>query len=126
MEIFYVIIGILLLVFLISYVRLHTFLAFLIVTLLLGLVFGMKPEQLIKSFQNGIGNTLGSLFPIIALGAMLGKVIGISGAAQQISTKMIEWVGVKHIRWAFMITGFLVGLPLFYSCHGNGMHVRFD
>ena len=115
MEILYVIIGIVLLVVLISYVRLHTFLAFLIVTLLLGLVFGMKPEQLMRSFQNGIGNTLGSLIPIIALGAMLGKIIGISGAAQQISTKMIEWVGVKHIRWAFMITGFLVGLPLFYS-----------
>ncbi len=115
MEILYVIIGIVLLVALISYVRIHTFLAFLIVTLALGLFLGMKPEQLMKSFQNGIGSTLGSLIPIIALGAMLGKLIGISGAAQQISTKMIEWVGVKHIRWAFMITGFLVGLPLFYS-----------
>jgi len=75
----------------------------------------MKPDLLIKSVQNGIGSTLGSIAGIIALGAMLGKLIGISGAAQQISMKMIEWVGIKHIRWAFMFTGFIIGLPLFYS-----------
>jgi Gnt-I system high-affinity gluconate transporter len=45
----------------------------------------------------------------------LGKLVAVSGAAQQISYTLIEWVGVKHIRWAFMITGFIVGLPLFYS-----------
>jgi gluconate transporter len=115
MEIVYAIVGILILVLLISYIRIHTFLAFLIVTMGIGLALGMKPEQLMKSVQTGIGSTLGSLVGIIALGAMLGKLVGISGAAQQISSKMIEWVGVKHIRWAFMITGFIVGLPLFYS-----------
>ena len=107
--------GILLLVFLISYVRIHTFLAFLIAALCLGLVLGMKPEAMMKAIQNGIGSTLGSIVAIIALGAMLGKIVGTSGAAQQISQSMVALVGVKHIRWAFMLTGFIVGLPLFYS-----------
>jgi len=107
--------GILILVLLISYCRLHVFLAFLIVTLLLGLVLGLKPEVLMKSVQDGIGSTLGSIATIIALGAMLGKLVGISGAAQQISIKMMRWFGAKYIRWAFMLTGFVVGLPLFYS-----------
>ena len=115
MAIFITIIGILLLVLLISYFRIHTFLAFLIVSMGIGLALGMKPEALMKAVQNGIGSTLGSIVGIIALGAMLGKLIAVSGAAQQISSKMIEWVGVKHIRWAFMFTGFIVGLPLFYS-----------
>jgi Gnt-I system high-affinity gluconate transporter len=115
MAIFATIAAILVLVLLISYFRMHTFLAFLLVTAGIGLVLGMRPEALMKSVQTGIGGTLGSIAAIIALGAMLGKLIGLSGAAQQISTKMIEWVGVKHIRWAFMITGFIVGLPLFYS-----------
>jgi Gnt-I system high-affinity gluconate transporter len=115
MAIFITIIGILLLVLLISYFRIHTFLAFLIVSMGIGLALGMKPEALMKAVQNGIGSTLGSIVGIIALGAMLGKLIAVSGAAQQISSKMIEWVGVKHIRWAFMLTGFIVGLPLFYS-----------
>ena len=115
MAIFITVTGILLLVFLISYFRIHTFLAFLIVSMGIGLALGMKPEALMKAVQNGIGSTLGSIVGIIALGAMLGKLIAVSGAAQQISSKMIEWVGVKHIRWAFMLTGFIVGLPLFYS-----------
>jgi Gnt-I system high-affinity gluconate transporter len=115
MAILTTIIGILLLVLLISYFRIHTFLAFLIVSMGIGLVLGMKPEVLMKAIQNGIGSTLGSIVGIIALGAMLGKLVAVSGAAQQISYKMIELVGIKHIRWAFMLTGFIVGLPLFYS-----------
>jgi gluconate transporter len=115
MSIAITIIGILILVLLISYVRIHTFLAFLLVSIGIGLCLGMSPEALMKSIQNGIGSTLGSIVGIIALGAMLGKIIAISGAAQQIAQTMIDWVGTKHIRWAFMITGFIVGLPLFYS-----------
>ncbi len=115
MAILTTILGILVLVFLISYIRLNTFVSFLVVTLGIGLVLGMKPDQLMLSVQNGIGSTLGSLVGIIAFGSMLGKLIGISGAAQQISSKMTEWFGIKHIRWAFMVTGFIVGLPLFYS-----------
>ena len=115
MDILTTVIGILLLVLLISYFRLHTFLAFLVVSIGIGLVLGMTPEALMKAVQNGIGSTLGSIATIIALGAMLGKLVAVSGAAQQISLKMIELVGIKHIRWAFMITGFIVGLPLFYS-----------
>ena len=115
MAILTTLIGILFLVLLISYFRIHTFLAFLVVSIGIGLVLGMKPEALMKSVQNGIGSTLGSIVGIIALGAMLGKLVAISGAAQQISLKMIELVGIKHIRWAFMLTGFIVGLPLFYS-----------
>jgi Gnt-I system high-affinity gluconate transporter len=115
MAILTTLIGILFLVVLISYFRIHTFLAFLIVSIGIGLSLGMNPEALMKAVQNGIGSTLGSIVGIIALGAMLGKLVAVSGAAQQISYTLIEWVGVKHIRWAFMITGFIVGLPLFYS-----------
>ncbi len=115
MEILATISGIVILVLLISYVRVNTFLAFLIVSIGLGLVLGLDTMSVMKAVQNGIGGTLGSLTGIIVLGSMLGKVIGLSGAAQQISNKMVEWVGVGRVRWAFMITGFIVGLPLFYS-----------
>jgi Gnt-I system high-affinity gluconate transporter len=107
--------GILLLVLLISYFRVHPFLAFLVVSMGIGLVLGMKPDALLTAIQTGLGSTLGSIVSIIALGAMLGKLVAVSGAAQQISVKIIALVGIKHIRWAFMLTGFIVGLPLFFS-----------
>ena len=65
--------------------------------------------------QKGIGGTLSSITAIIALGAMLGKLVAQSGAAQRIAVNMMALVGTRHARWAFMVTGFIVGLPLFYS-----------
>ena len=107
--------GIIALVGLISYVRLHAFLAFLLVSLGVGLGLGMAPALILQSIQTGIGSTLGSILSIIALGAMLGKLVAQSGAAQRIATSMMTLVGVRNVRWAFMVTGFVVGLPLFYS-----------
>ncbi|GAB3258551.1 gluconate transporter [Larkinella harenae] len=109
------ILGILALIALISFVRLHTFLAFLAVSLGVGLALGQKPLEILDSVQKGIGGTLGSITAIIALGAMLGKLVAQSGAAQRIAIQLMDLVGTKHARWAFMVTGFIVGLPLFYS-----------
>lgn len=107
--------GLIVLILLISYFKIHTFLAFIMVSLGVGLALNMKPDAILRAIQQGTGNTLGSIVAIIALGAMLGKLVAQSGAAQRISTKMMEIIGTKHVRWAFMITGFIVGLPLFYS-----------
>ena len=105
--------GILVLIALISVVRLHAFLAFLVVSMGVGLAF--KPPLVLDAIQKGIGGTLGSITAIIALGAMLGKLVAQSGAAQRIAVTMMTLVGTRHARWAFLITGFIVGLPLFYS-----------
>jgi Gnt-I system high-affinity gluconate transporter len=108
-------VGILALVALISIVRLHPFLAFLAVSLGVGLALGIKPLAIMDAIQKGIGSTLGSITAIIALGAMLGKLVAQSGAAQRIAQKIMELVGTRNARWAFLVTGFIVGLPLFYS-----------
>ncbi len=107
--------GILALILLISVVRLHAFLAFMAVSLGVGLALGLRPLVIVDAIQKGIGSTLGSITAIIALGAMLGKLVAQSGAAQRIAVNMMELVGTPRARWAFMITGFIVGLPLFYS-----------
>ncbi|GAB3900970.1 gluconate transporter [Larkinella knui] len=109
------ILGILALIALISLARIHTFLAFLAVSLGVGLALGQKPLEILDSIQKGIGGTLGSITAIIALGAMLGKLVAQSGAAQRIAVQLMELVGTRHARWAFLVTGFIVGLPLFYS-----------
>jgi len=52
---------------------------------------------------------------ILGLGAMLGKLVADSGAAQQITTQLVAKFGVKHVQWAMVVTGFIVGIPMFYS-----------
>jgi Gnt-I system high-affinity gluconate transporter len=115
MPILIVIAGLLLLILLIAVLKLNTFVAFVIVSILVGLAEGMNPDSVIKAMETGIGNTLGSLVIILSFGAMLGKLVADSGAAQRISTGLVRKFGNKHIHWALMITGFVVGIPLFYN-----------
>ncbi|WP_420603044.1 gluconate:H+ symporter [Flagellimonas sp.] len=115
MPIVFVIIGILLLFLLIAKFKLNAFLSFIIVCLFVGISQNMNLDALVKAIQAGIGNTLGFLVLILGLGAMLGKLVADSGAAQRITTKLVSWFGVKYVQWAVVLTGFIVGIPMFYS-----------
>lgn len=103
------------LVLMITWGKINPFLAFLIVSIAAGLLLGIPFNKVIASVQFGIGDTLGSLVIIIALGAMLGKLVADSGAAQKIASVMMEAFGVKYIQWALVVTGFIIGIPLFYG-----------
>jgi Gnt-I system high-affinity gluconate transporter len=115
MTIFIVIICILSLVLLISWGKINAFLAFLVVAIATGLMLGIPLTKITQSVQKGIGDTLGSLVIVIALGAMLGKLVAESGAAQKITNVLMKAFGPARIQWALMITGFIVGIPLFYN-----------
>lgn len=115
MPIAIIVIGILLLLLLIVRVKLNAFLAFILVCLFVGIGMGMELEALVKSIQDGIGSTLGFLVLILGLGAMLGKLVADSGAAQQITEKLVAAFGIKNVQWAVVLTGFIVGIPMFYS-----------
>jgi Gnt-I system high-affinity gluconate transporter len=95
--------------------KVSPFLSLLIVALLTGLRLGMDPADLLKSVEKGVGSTLGGLALIICLGAILGKILEISGAAEQISSTLIKSFGQKNIQWAVLLTGFLIGIPLYYN-----------
>ena len=106
---------IILLVLLNTWAKVNPFLAFLIVSIIAGLLLGIPLTKVTASVQKGLGDTLGSLAIIICLGAMLGKLIAQSGAAQKIAEVLVKAIGVKHIQWALVVTGFIVGIPLFYG-----------
>ncbi len=106
---------ILLLVLLISWAKVNAFLSFLIVAVITGLVLGIPLDKISYSVQKGIGDTLGSLVVVIVMGAMLGKLVAESGAAQKITAVLMKLFGEKNLQWALMVTGFIVGIPLFYN-----------
>jgi Gnt-I system high-affinity gluconate transporter len=103
------------LILLITYFKINAFLAFLIVSVLVGLLLGISPATIMGSVQKGVGDMLGSLVIVIVSGAMLGKLVADSGAAQQIAESMVRIFGAKYMHWALMITGFTIGIPLFYN-----------
>ncbi len=108
-------IGILCLILLIIWCRLDTFIAFMVVSIGLGLASGLDIARITAAVQKGIGGIMGSLVIILGFGAMLGRLIADSGAAQQITQSLVRLSGIRRIQWAMALSGFLVGLPMFYS-----------
>ena len=98
-----------------TYKKFSPFLSLLIVALLAGLALGMEPAVLLKAVKAGVGSTLGDVALIICLGAVLGKILEMSGAARQIANTLIHSFGEKNIQWAILLTGFMVGIPLYYN-----------
>ena len=115
MTILVLVLCILLLVALIAWAKVNAFLAFIIVALLAGCFFGMPFTAVIVSINKGLGDTLGSVAIIIVLGAMLGKLVAESGAAQRIAHFMHDLFGAKYVSYAMALTGFIVGIPLYYN-----------
>lgn len=103
------------LVVLITWAKVNTFLAFLVVSIAAGLLLGIPMNRISQSVNKGLGDTLGSIIIIIVLGAMLGKLVAVSGAAQRIALVFKNIFGYKYIGWAMSLTGFIVGIPLFYN-----------
>jgi len=71
--------------------------------------------SVLKSLQKGMGDTLGSLAMVLGFGVMLGKILSETGAIQRISSGMINSFGVKNIKLALVLTGFVVGIAMFYN-----------
>ncbi len=106
---------IILLVLLVSWLKVNPFVAFLIVSITAGLLLGIPLNSVTKSVQRGLGETLGAISVIICVGAMIGKLVAASGAAQKIAEVLVNGFGVKYIQWALVVAGFIIGIPLFYE-----------
>lgn len=115
MALLIILVCIILLVLLVSWVKLNPFIAFLIVSIAAGLMLGIPINKVTASVQKGMGDIMGQLLIIICLGAMLGKLVAVSGAAQKIAEVLVKAVGEKYIQWALVTAGFIIGIPLFYG-----------
>jgi len=103
------------LVLLVALAKMHPFLAFILVSAGAALALGMPMADVPAAVRKGIGDILGSLAIVIVTGAMLGKIVVESGAAQRIADVLVNAFGERRMAWAMALTGFIVGIPLFYG-----------
>lgn len=115
LPIIWVIVGVALLLFLNMKLKLNSFLALLISAMVVGVLNGMPLPDLVKTITSGVGGTLGSLLLIIGLGAVLGKLMVDSGAAQRVATTLLNKFGIKNVQWAIIIVGAIFGIAVFYE-----------
>jgi Gnt-I system high-affinity gluconate transporter len=115
MPLIIVICGISLFLLLILVFKLNPFLAFMIVSISVALAVGMTVDKAVASIQKGIGSTMGVIVPVLGFGAMLGKLVSESGAAQRITSRLVGNLGTRNIQTSLMLAGFIVGIALFYE-----------
>ena len=111
----YALIAVIALVILIARFKLNPFITLVIVSVALGFAVGMPMGDIIKSFEAGVGGTLGHIALVIGLGTMLGKMMAESGGAERIALTLIDFFGEKNVHWAMVTIAFIVGLPVFFE-----------
>ncbi|MBL0357478.1 MAG: gluconate transporter [Chitinophagaceae bacterium] len=111
--ILFIVVGVLIL--LTTSFKVSPFIALILVSLLAGFLLGIPLAGIAKSVQKGIGDMLGSILVILSAGAMIGKLVAESGAAKVIADKIMQVCGEKYLQWGLMLTGLVIGIPLFYN-----------
>nr|WP_282553409.1 gluconate:H+ symporter [Providencia sneebia] len=106
-------VAIFVLIFLVLRTRVHALLAMLIAAAIAGLSGGLSATETVAVITKGFGTTLGGIGIVIGLGVMMGRVLEVSGAAEQIAYSFIRWLGKKREEWALAITGYIVSIPIF-------------
>jgi len=115
MPLLIVVLGICFFLLLILVLKLNPFLSFIIVSLSIAIAVGMSVDKAVESIQKGIGSTMGVIVPVLGFGAMLGKLVSESGAAQKITSRFVGNLGSRNIQTSLMLAGFIIGIALFYE-----------
>ena len=102
-------------VVLIVWAKFHPFLALMLGTAVLGAVAAVAPLDVLHAFIEGLGTTFGTVGLLIALGAMLGKLLADSGGANQIVDRIVQRVGPTRLPWAMALIAGIIGLPMFFE-----------
>ncbi|MGV7208495.1 gluconate:H+ symporter [Oxalobacteraceae bacterium A2-2] len=110
-----VLLSVALLALLIAWGKVQPLLAFVLAALAAALMLGMPLAAIPKAIEKGIGELLGSLTVVVCLGAVFGKLVADSGAAQRIASYLIAVFGAPRMPLALTLTGFVVGIPLYYN-----------
>ncbi|TMM33044.1 MAG: gluconate transporter [Actinobacteria bacterium] len=108
-------VGIAVIVLLITWGKVHPFLALILGSLTVGLGTGLAAADVIKQFESGFGSTLASVGILVGLGTMLGKLLADSGGADQVVRTILGRAGERRLPWAMTLIAMIVGLPLFFE-----------
>ena len=107
--------AIALLLFMISYLKFNPFMSLIIASIATGILMQMPLVALVTAIKKGAGETLGGIVLTLGFGVMLGSILSETGAAQRISSGLIRFFGEKRIKLAMVLTGFIVGIAMFYN-----------
>jgi len=107
--------GVAIVVVLITWARIPAFIALAAGSFFVGLGARMPLADIPRAFQQGVGDTLGFIAMVVGLGTVVGKLLAESGGAVVVSRALVAVLGERRLDWAMLVSGFLIGLPVFFS-----------
>ena len=107
--------AVLVLLFLIMRLKMHAFLALVLVSLLTALAARVPLEDVVTTLTTGFGATLASVALLVGLGAMLGRLLEFSGGAQVLADSLIRRFGEDRAPLALGVAALLFGFPIFFD-----------
>ncbi|MEO9239914.1 MAG: gluconate:H+ symporter [Jatrophihabitantaceae bacterium] len=109
------VVGIAIIVMLIVALKVHPFMALIAGSAFVGLAAGVPLPKIISNFETGVGSTLQEVGLLIALGAMLGKLLADSGGADRIIDTLLARASKAMVPWAMALVAVVIGLPMFFE-----------
>jgi len=103
------------LVLLVTWRKMNPFLALFLASLVVGVGAGLTPLVTLKHFQDGLGATMTGIAAVIALGAILGKLLAESGAAQVLAERFSRFFGPERVGWCVAALAVSVGLVTWFA-----------
>ena len=107
-------IGIAIIVVLIVWLKLHAFLALTVGALFVGVGSGIPLGKVTASYENGVGGVLGYVGVLIALGAMVGKLLADSGGADKVVDTLLRGKP-STLPWKMALIAAIIGIPMFFE-----------
>lgn len=108
-------VAVALVVLLTTWVRIPAFISLTVGAAIVGLAARMPLLDIARAFQSGIGDTLGFVAMVIALGTVIGKLLAESGGAAAVATAIVRAFGERRLTWAMLIAALIIGLPVFFQ-----------
>lgn len=93
--------------------KLHPFLALIIAAIGYGLCSGLPLDQIIKSVNNGFGNTVGSIGIVIVAGCIIGTFLEESGGAYIMARSVMKLAGEKRVPLVMLLLGYIISIPVY-------------
>lgn len=107
--------AIALLLVLIMKFRIHAFVALILVSVVTAIATGIPAVGLVPTLMSGFSSTLGSVALLVGLGAMLGRMLEVSGGAEVLTNALIKRFGEKRAPLALSIASLMFGFPIFFD-----------
>jgi GntP family gluconate:H+ symporter len=107
-------IGIALIVAMIVWLKLHAFIALTVGALFVGAGSGIPLAKVTASYETGAGGVLGYVGVLIALGAMVGKLLADSGGADKVVETLLRGRPAT-LPWKMALIASIIGIPMFFE-----------